>query len=125
VDYENGARRPTSSSWQNTRPQIWPARPSAKKDLLTAFGMRQCGSERFRLIGIVSSFFAAQKGFDLIAQIMDRLAREEMNVVALARAISSTKCSFRLNKQFPQQNRGEGAYAMPIATSLRLDLTCS
>ena len=34
------------------------------------------------VIGIVSRF-AAQKGFDLIAQMMDRLAREDMIVVAL------------------------------------------
>ena len=46
------------------------------------------------VIGIVSRF-AAQKGFDLIAQIMDRLAREEMIIVALGQRATrlTKKCS--------------------------------
>ena len=46
------------------------------------------------MIGIVSRF-AAQKGFDLISQIMERLAREEMIIVVLGVVTRSTKtCSF-------------------------------
>src|SRR5215470_6160655 len=45
---------------------------TAKQDLLATFGIKN-GDARLPVIGIVSRF-AAQKGFDLIAQIMDRLA---------------------------------------------------
>src|SRR5205807_2478553 len=52
-----------------------------KQDLLTAFGISDPNT-KLPVIGIVSRF-AAQKGFDLISQIMDRLAREDMIMVAL------------------------------------------
>ena len=62
------------------------------------------------MIGIVSRF-AAQKGFDLIAQIMDRLAREEMIVVALGNGDKQYEEMFaRLQKQFPQKIAVKIAY---------------
>ncbi|MBV8205757.1 MAG: glycogen synthase, partial [Acidobacteria bacterium] len=46
-----------------------------KRDLLAQFGLNQANPE-LPAIGIISRF-AAQKGFDLLAQVADRLARED------------------------------------------------
>ena len=70
----SGARRPTNSSPPSTRPQDLSGKAKCKQDLLAAFGVTNPDLS-LPVIGIVSRF-AAQKGFDLIAQIMDRLARE-------------------------------------------------
>ena len=67
------------------------------------------------MIGIVSRF-AAQKGFDLIAQIMERLAREEMIIVALGNGDKTYEEMFlRLAKQFPQKIAVKVAYDNAIA----------
>jgi len=85
-----------------------------KQDLLATFGMT--GADlRLPLIGIVSRF-AAQKGFDLIAQTMDRLAREEMIVIALGAGDKPFEEMFlRLNKQFPQKIAVKVAYDNAVA----------
>jgi starch synthase len=85
-----------------------------KKDLLAAFGIS--GADlRLPVIGIVSRF-AAQKGFDLIAQIMDRLAREDMIVVALGNGDRQYEEMFlRLQKQFPQKIAVRVAYDNSLA----------
>jgi len=73
-----------------------------KQDLLAQFGMQEVDL-KLPVIGIVSRF-AAQKGFDLISQIMDRLAREEMIVVALGTGDHEYEDLFRrLSKQFPRK----------------------
>jgi len=85
-----------------------------KADLLREFGV---SSEDARppVIGIVSRF-AAQKGFDLIAQVMDRLAREEMIVVALGSGDREYQDMFqRLSKQFPQKIAVKIAYDNALA----------
>jgi starch synthase len=85
-----------------------------KQDLLAAFGVVN-PDLRMPVIGIVSRF-AAQKGFDLIAQVMDRLAREEMIVVALGAGDKPYEEMFlRLNKQFPQKIAVKVAYDNAIA----------
>jgi starch synthase len=85
-----------------------------KQDLLAAFGVTN-PDPSVPVIGIVSRF-AAQKGFDLIAQIMDRLAREEMIVVALGAGDKVYEEMFlRLNKQFPQKIAVKVAYDNAIA----------
>jgi starch synthase len=62
------------------------------------------------------SRFAAQKGFDLISQVMDRLAREEMIVVALGAGDKEYEEMFlRLNRQFPQKIAVKVAYDNAIA----------
>ena len=67
------------------------------------------------VIGIVSRF-AAQKGFDLIAQVADRLAREEMIIVALGAGDKTYEEMFlRLNKQFPNKIAVKVAYDNAIA----------
>jgi starch synthase len=85
-----------------------------KQDLLTTFGVTNADS-RLPVIGIVSRF-AAQKGFDLIAQIMERLAREEMIIVALGNGDKTYEDLFlRLSKQFPQKIAVKVAYDNAIA----------
>src|SRR5262249_35612600 len=80
---EYGEWGPESGKYIAARytPQELAGKVKSKQDLLNAFGMTNA-DPRLPVIGIVSRF-ASQKGFDLIAQIMDRLAREEMIVVAL------------------------------------------
>ena len=73
-----------------------------KQDLLADFGVT-APNLRLPVIGIVSRF-AAQKGFDLIAQVIDRLAREDMVIVALGTGDKEYEDLFRkLNQQFPQK----------------------
>jgi starch synthase len=85
-----------------------------KQDLLAAFGVTN-PDLNLPVIGIVSRF-AAQKGFDLISQIMDRLAREEMIVVALGSGDKPYEEMFlRLQKQFPQKIAVKIAYDNALA----------
>ncbi len=85
-----------------------------KQDLLTQFGVTDA-DPNLPVIGIVSRF-AAQKGFDLISQVADRLAREEMIVVALGAGDKEYEDLFRrLNKQFPQKFAVKVAYDNAIA----------
>jgi len=87
---------------------------ACKRDLLAAFGVTEAAAN-VPVIGIVSRF-AAQKGFDLIAQVMDRLAREEMIVVALGAGDKVYEEMFlRLNKQYPQKIAVKVAYDNAIA----------
>ena len=105
----SGVRRPTSSQSRNIRHRILPARQKCKQDLLGAFGINNA-DPKLPVIGIVSRF-AAQKGFDLISQIMDRLAREEMIIVALGTGDKTYEEMFlRLNKQFPNKIAVKVAY---------------
>jgi starch synthase len=85
-----------------------------KADLLEAFGIGKTDA-KLPVIGIVSRF-AAQKGFDLIAQVADRLAREDMIVVALGAGDKEYEELFRrLNKQFPQKFAVKIAYDNTLA----------
>ena len=85
-----------------------------KQDLLSAFGITN-PDLKLPVIGIVSRF-AAQKGFDLISQIMDRLAREEMIVVALGSGDKPYEEMFvRLQKQFPRRIAVKIAYDNALA----------
>ena len=89
-------------------------RAKCRQDLLAEFGVTNADPE-LPVIGIVSRF-AAQKGFDLIAQVADRLAREEMIVVALGAGDKEYEELFRrLNKLFPQKFAVKIAYDNKIA----------
>lgn len=82
---------------------------ACKRDLLTQFGMDKTDSG-IPVIGIVSRF-AAQKGFDLIAQAADRLARMRLCVVALGNGDKVYEDLFlRLAKQFPSKFAVKIAY---------------
>jgi starch synthase len=84
-----------------------------KRDLLERFGITKADLS-LPVIGIVSRF-AAQKGFDLISQIMDRLAREEIIIVVLGSGDKIYEEMFlRLGKQFPHKIAvGSDMFLMP------------
>ena len=67
------------------------------------------------VVGIVSRF-AAQKGFDLILQVADRLARQDFIMVVLGSGDREYEELFRkLNKQYPQKFAVKIAYDNPLA----------
>ncbi|HYH00637.1 MAG TPA: glycogen synthase GlgA [Terriglobales bacterium] len=85
-----------------------------KKDLLATFGAENV-DPRLPVVGIVSRF-AAQKGFDLISLVMDRLAREELVICALGTGDKEYEDMFRrLSKQFPGKILVKVAYDNVIA----------
>jgi starch synthase len=72
-----------------------------KQDLLNEFGLAH--DMQLPVIGIVSRF-AGQKGFDLIQYVADRMAREELIVIALGTGDREYEDMFRrLHKQYPQK----------------------
>ncbi|MGA2966438.1 MAG: glycogen synthase GlgA [Terriglobales bacterium] len=114
VDYDEWSPLTDKFAVAKFSPQDLSGKRQCKQDLLNAFGIANAGAN-VPVIGIVSRF-AAQKGFDLISQIMDRLAREEMIVVALGAGDKPYEEMFqRLNKQFPNKIAVKVAYDNAIA----------
>jgi starch synthase len=114
VDYDEWSPQADKFIAAKYSPQDLSGKAKDKQDLLTAFGITKADPKQ-PVIGIVSRF-AAQKGFDLIAQIMDRLAREEMIVIALGTGDKSYEELFlRLNKQFPNKIAVKVAYDNTLA----------
>jgi starch synthase len=114
VDYDEWSPESDKFIVARYSPRDLTGKGICKEDLLAAFDMTSADS-RLPVIGIVSRF-AAQKGFDLIAQIMERLAREEMIIVALGSGDKPFEDMFlRLNKQFPQKIAVKVAYDNVIA----------
>jgi starch synthase len=114
VDYDEWSPQTDRFIAAKYSPQDLRGKLQCKHDLLHTFGVRSADS-KVPVIGIVSRF-AAQKGFDLISQIMDRLAREEMIVVALGAGDKLFEDMFqRLNKQFPNKIAVKVAYDNAIA----------
>jgi starch synthase len=73
-----------------------------RADLLRNFGMTDQG-KRTPILGIVSRF-AGQKGFDLIAQIIDRLVRDDIKLVVLGSGEKRFEDMFLLmQKHFPEK----------------------
>ena len=124
VDYDEWS--PEKDKFIVTRyaPNDLSGKTRCRQDLLETFGISKADARmpvitnadsRLPVIGIVSRF-AAQKGFDLIAQIMERLAREEMIIVALGNGDKTYEDLFlRLSKQFPQKIAVKVAYDNAIA----------
>ncbi|HTZ95027.1 MAG TPA: glycogen synthase GlgA [Terriglobales bacterium] len=114
VDYDEWSPQTDKFIAAKYSPDDLSGKADCKRDLLAAFGV--AGADlRLPVIGIVSRF-AAQKGFDLIAQIMDRLAREDMIVVALGNGDRQYEEMFlRLQKQFPQKIAVRVAYDNALA----------
>jgi starch synthase len=84
-----------------------------KRDLLTQFGA--AAATDLPVIGIVSRF-AAQKGFDLISNIADRLAHEDLIMVVLGSGDKPYEEMFRrLNRQFPKKFLVKIAYDEALA----------
>src|SRR4029077_1116698 len=114
VDYEEWSPQTDKFTVAKFSPEDLSGKAKCKQDLLATFGMRNADL-KLPVIGIVSRF-VAQKGFDLISQIMDRLAREEMTVVALGTGDKPYEEMFvRLNKQFPNKIAVKVAYDNAIA----------
>jgi len=114
VDYDEWSPQTDKFTIAKYSPQDLSGKEQCKQDLLNAFGVTSA-DPKVPVIGIVSRF-AAQKGFDLIAQIMDRLAREEMIVVALGAGDKPYEEMFqRLNKQFPNKIAVKVAYDNAVA----------
>jgi starch synthase len=86
---------------------------ACKADLLKEFGLAQ--DTQLPVIGIVSRF-VPQKGFDLIQQVGDRLALEDLILLVLGSGQREYEDLFRrLNKQFPQKVAIKVAYDEPLA----------
>jgi len=114
VDYEEWSPQNDKFIVARYSPQDLSGKIQCKQDLLNAFGVVN-PNLRLPVIGIVSRF-AAQKGFDLISQVMDRLAREEMVVVALGAGDRPYEEMFlRLNRQFPNKIAVKVAYDNALA----------
>ena len=114
VDYDEWSPEKDKYIMARFSPQDLSAKAKCKQDLLAAFGMTSA-NPNLPVIGIVSRF-AAQKGFDLIAQIMDRLAREEMTVVVIGSGDKVYEEMFlRLSRQFPNKIAVKVAYDNALA----------
>jgi starch synthase len=114
VDYEQWSPQTDKFTVAKYSSQDLSGKRKSKQDLLATFGITNADL-RLPLIGIVSRF-AAQKGFDLIAQIADRLAREEMIMVALGAGDKPYEDLFRrLSKQFPTKIAVRVAYDDAVA----------
>jgi len=114
VDYDEWS--PETDKYVTTKfsPKDLAGKAKDKQDLLQTFGISNADA-KLPVIGIVSRF-AAQKGFDLIAQVMDRLAREDMILVVLGTGDKEYEEMFlRLQKQFPQKIAVKVAYDNTIA----------
>jgi starch synthase len=114
VDYEEWSPQTDRFTAARYSPQDLSGKARCKQDLLSAFRVAN-GDAKLPVIGIVSRF-AAQKGFDLISQVMDRLSREEMIVVALGSGDKPYEELFlRLSKQFPNKIAVKVAYDNSLA----------
>jgi starch synthase len=114
VDYNEWSPETDKFIVAKYSPQDLSGKLQCKRDLLAAFGITNADA-KVPVIGIVSRF-AAQKGFDLISQIMDRLAREEMIMVVLGSGDKPYEEMFlRLNRQFPQKIAAKVAFDNAIA----------
>jgi starch synthase len=114
VDYDEWSPQTDKFIVARYSPEDLSGKAKCKQDLLATFGVTNADSKS-PVIGIVSRF-AAQKGFDLIAQIMDRLAREDMIIVALGTGDKEYEEMFlRMQKQFPQKIAVKIAYDNAIA----------
>lgn len=114
VDYNEWSPETDKFIAAHYSPENLAGKAECKKDLLKEFGIA-AADPKLPVIGIVSRF-AAQKGFDLIAQVADRLARENMIVVALGAGDKEYEELFRrLQQQFPQKFAAKVAYDNAIA----------
>jgi starch synthase len=114
VDYDEWSPQNDKFIAAKYGPQDLSGKLQCKKDLLNLFGVSNADT-KVPVIGIVSRF-AAQKGFDLISQIMDRLAREDMIMVVLGSGDKPYEEMFqRLNKQFPNKIAAKIAFDNAIA----------
>jgi len=85
-----------------------------KKDLLRQFGLENA-DPKLPVIGIVSRF-AAQKGFDLLSQVADRLATEDLIMTVLGTGDKDYEDLLkRLHRMFPNKIAVKVAYDNGLA----------
>jgi starch synthase len=114
VDYEEWGPQTDKYIAANYSPQDLSGKAKCKEDLLASFGLADA-DPHLPVVGIVSRF-AAQKGFDLIAQVADRLALEDLTIVILGSGDQLYEEMFlRLNKQFPRKIALKVAYDNALA----------
>jgi starch synthase len=114
VDYAQWSPETDTFIAEKFSPAALAGKAKDKQDLLQAFGITKADA-KLPVVGIVSRF-AAQKGFDLISQVMDRLAREDMILVVLGTGDKEYEEMFlRLQKQFPHKIAVKVAYDNAIA----------
>jgi len=98
---------------KNYSPENLAGKAECKRDLLKQFGLPE--DLQRPLIGIVSRF-AAQKGFDLIAQVAADLAKENVSLVALGTGEPEYESLFeRLAHHFPKRIAVRIAYDNTLA----------
>jgi starch synthase len=113
VDYESWNPEADSFIAKKYSAQDLSGKAACKVDLLKEFGLAV--DTRLPVVGIVSRF-VQQKGFDLIHQVADRLAMEEMILVVLGNGQREYEDMFRrLNKQYPQKVAVKIAYDNVLA----------
>ena len=126
VDYDEWSPQTDKFTVAKYSPQDLSGKLKCKQDLLHAFGVANAdANSKVPVIGIVSRF-AAQKGFDLIAQIMDRLALEKMIVVALGAGDKPYEEMFLSStSSFPTRLRSRSPTTTPSPTRSKRVRTCS
>lgn len=113
VDYEEWSPEKDQFIARKYSPEDLSGKSVCKLDLLRVFGLDP--ETKLPVVGIVSRF-AAQKGFDLIQQVADRLMREDLIVVALGSGDKEYEELFRrLNKQYPAKFAVKIAYDNALA----------
>ena len=114
VDYDEWNPQTDRNTVARYSPDNLTGKAKCKQDLLSTFGLTPT-NPRLPVLGIVSRF-AGQKGFDLIAPIADRLAREEVILVALGTGERQYEEMFeRLARQFPSRIAVKIAYDNALA----------
>lgn len=114
VDYEEWNPETDRHIAARYSPDELGGKRECKKDLLASMGLASANSN-LPVIGIVSRF-AAQKGFDLIGQIIDRLALEEVLLTVLGSGDRLYEEMFmRLRRQFPNKVALKVAYDNALA----------
>ncbi len=114
VDYEEWNPETDKYIVRNYSMSDLGGKADCKLDLLAEFGAANI-DPALPVIGIVSRF-AAQKGFDLISQIVDRLAREKVVLCVLGSGDKTYEDMFRrLHKLYPNRVLAKIAYDDAIA----------
>ena len=114
VDYNEWSPETDKHIITRYTPELLDAKAGCKKDLLTEYGIGN-GDAKLPVIGIVSRF-AAQKGFDLIAEIADRLTKEPLIIVALGTGDKVYEELFlKLQMEYPKKFAVKIAYDNVVA----------
>lgn len=116
VDYEEWSPATDRFIAAHYTPQDLTGKQKCKRDLLESMGFRQQDIKEERpVLGIVSRF-AAQKGFDLIAEVADLLLAEDLYLVALGSGDKTYEKLFQgLARKHPDKVAVKVAYDNALA----------